>query len=130
MTVTNMADQYRNYIDCLNRRDWDGLRSVVAENVSYNDKTIGFAGYRDMLIGNYRDIPDLKYEVDMLLVDGAHVASRLWFNCTPTGSFMGLAVNGRHVTFSENVFYRFDDGRIDAVWSVVDKAAIEAQLHP
>jgi len=118
MTVTNMADRYRSYIDCLNRRDWDGLRSFVAENVSYNGKTVGFAGYRDMLIGNYQDIPDLSFEIDILLVDGARVASRLLFNCTPIGRFMGLAVNGQHVTFSENVFYRFDAGRIDAVWSV------------
>jgi predicted ester cyclase len=32
------------------------------------------------------------------------------------------------VTFCENVFYGFDDGKIRTVWSVIDKTAIEAQL--
>ncbi|TIR46278.1 MAG: ester cyclase, partial [Mesorhizobium sp.] len=39
-----------------------------------------------------------------------------------------LAVNGRRVTFAENVFYEIQDGRIREVWSVIDKAAIQAQL--
>jgi predicted ester cyclase len=30
--------------------------------------------------------------------------------------------------FCENVFYEFREGKIDNVWSVIDKAAIEAQL--
>jgi predicted ester cyclase len=42
--------------------------------------------------------------------------------------FLGSAVNGRRVTFAENVFYRFRGGKIEEVWSVIDKAAIEAQL--
>jgi predicted ester cyclase len=37
-------------------------------------------------------------------------------------------VNGERVTFAENVFYRFRSGKIDEVWSVIDKAGIEAQL--
>jgi len=37
-------------------------------------------------------------------------------------------VNGRRVVFTENVFYRFRDERIAEVLSVIDKAAIEAQL--
>jgi predicted ester cyclase len=41
---------------------------------------------------------------------------------------MGLAVNGERVTFCENVFYEFESGKIRQVWSVIDKAAIEAQL--
>jgi predicted ester cyclase len=37
-------------------------------------------------------------------------------------------VNGKRVNFAENVFYQFRDERIAEVWSVIDKAAIEAQL--
>ena len=46
----------------------------------------------------------------------------------PPADFLGLAVNGRRVQFTENVFYEFDDSRIRQVWSVIDKVAIEAQL--
>jgi len=32
------------------------------------------------------------------------------------------------VSFAENVFYEFKSYKIASVWSVIDKAAIEAQL--
>jgi predicted ester cyclase len=43
--------------------------------------------------------------------------------------FLGLSVMGRRVTFAEHVFYRFVDGKIEAIGSVIDKLAIEAQLQ-
>jgi predicted ester cyclase len=56
------------------------------------------------------------------------IASRLQFECSPKGTFLGLAVDGKKVAFAENVFYAFRGGKIAQVWSVIDKAAIEAQL--
>ena len=81
-----------------------------------------------MLEQDFRDIPDLNFAIDLLVVDPPHVAARLAFTCTPVGNFLGLPVNGRTVSFTENVFYRFADGRIVEVFSIVDKLAIEAQL--
>ena len=60
--------------------------------------------------------------------DAACIASRLRFDCTPGGIFLGLPVNGKRVSFAENVFYEFRNEKIDRVWSVIDKAAIEAWL--
>jgi predicted ester cyclase len=37
-------------------------------------------------------------------------------------------VNGKRVSFTENVFYEFRADKIVQVWSAIDKAAIEAQL--
>lgn len=34
------------------------------------------------------------------------------------------------VSFSETVFYAFRDGKIGQVWSIIDKAIIEAQIQP
>jgi predicted ester cyclase len=61
-------------------------------------------------------------------VDAPRVAARLQFDCTPKAEFLGLAVNGRRVSFAENVIYEFDGAKISRVWSVLDKLAIEAQL--
>ena len=57
------------------------------------------------------------------------MAVRLEFDCSPRGQFLGLGVNGRRVSFPENVFYRYQDARIAQVWSVIDKAAVERQLQ-
>jgi predicted ester cyclase len=60
--------------------------------------------------------------------DPPYIASRLGFDCTPKGTFLGLYINGKRISFTENVIYEFRSEKIVEVWSVIDKAAIEAQL--
>ncbi|WP_076858522.1 ester cyclase [Bradyrhizobium mercantei] len=128
MMQTDLAAICRNYIDCLNRQDWPQLGEFVADDVSHNGQRLGLSGYRAMLERDFREIPDLSFNITLLMSDASHVACRLAFDCAPKGTFLGLAVNGRRVSFTENVFYEFRDGKIVQVWSVIDKAAIEAQL--
>ena len=128
MTDSELADFYRDYIACLNARDWTHLAQFVAHDVVHNGRPFGLSGYRQMLEKDIEDIPDLRFEVAMVTCDPPSIAAKLAFDCTPQGEFMGLAVNGKRVTFSENAFYELHDRKIAQVWSVVDKAAIEAQL--
>jgi predicted ester cyclase len=126
--MTQLADRYRGYIACLNEQDWANLGNFVHEEVRYNGKHIGLSGYREMLEGDFRAIPDLFFDIQLLICEPPGVASRLQFDCIPKGELFGLPVNGRRVQFAENVFYEFLDGKIESVWSVIDRAAIEAQL--
>jgi predicted ester cyclase len=128
MTRADLLNIYRNYIDCLNRLDWPALGQYVHDDVTHNARPLGLPGYRAMLEQDFREIPNLHFKIELLISDPPNIAARLKFNCTPVGTFMGLAVNGRRVSFCENVFYEFRDGKIWQVWSIVDKAAIEAQL--
>lgn len=130
MTRTELADFYQGYIDCLNRQDWEHLGDFVHSDVTYNATTIGLAGYRAMLERDFREIPDLVFRIQLLVADPPTVASRLNFTVSPSGEFFGLPINGRTVTFDENVFYECRDGKIAQVWSVIDKAAIAQQLTP
>ncbi len=126
--MQSLQNIYRDYLACLNSQAWNELERFVAEYVRYNDQKIGLAGYRSMLEQNYRDIPDLYFRAELVVADSSYVASRLVFDCTPVGVFMGQPVNGRKVRFAENVFYKFRDHKITEVWSVIDKAAIEQQI--
>jgi predicted ester cyclase len=128
MAPVVLSGRYRDYIACLNRQDWPNLSQFVHEDVQHNGKRVGLSGYREMLEGDFRAIPDLRFEIELLVCEPPRVASRLRFDCTPTAMLFGLAVNGRRVQFAENVFYEFRDGRIATVWSIIDKAAIAAQL--
>lgn len=130
MSESGLAGKYHAYIECLNLQDWSRLGHFVADEVSHNGRPFGFAGYRAMLERDFAEIPDLRFEIGLLVCEPPHVACRLQFDCRPTGTFLGLPVNGRRVVFAENVFYRFVDGKIAEVWSVIDKATIEAQLSP
>ena len=119
---------YRDYIACLNQQDWPNLAQFVHDEVCHNGRRIGLSGYREMLEKDFREIPDLHFSIQLLISDPPHIASRLSFDCTPKGEFLGLQVNGKRVSFAENVFYEFRSEKIWQVWSVIDKAAIEAQL--
>lgn len=129
MDHVTLARIYNDYIACLNARDWASLDGFVDIDVVHNDRRLGLAGYRAMLEQNVRDIPDLRFETDLLVVQPPQIGSRLKFDCRPIGLFLDLPIDGRHVVFYENVFYRFERGRIVQVWSIVDKAAIQAQLE-
>lgn len=125
----SLSDLYRGYIACLNERDWPVLGQFVAEDVEHNGRPLGLSGYRKMLVDDHLDIPDPSFRIERLVCEPPRVAARLRFDCHPGGEFLGLKVDGRRVSFAENVFYEFGNGRIRRVWSVVDKAAIEAQLE-
>jgi predicted ester cyclase len=128
MTTADLSDVYRGYIACLNKQDWPNLGRFVHEDVQYNGKRIGLSGYREMLEEDFRAIPDLYFDIELLIYERPRVASRLRFDCTPKGLLFGLPVNGKKVQFAENVFYEFLDGQIANVWSIIDKAAIVSQL--
>jgi predicted ester cyclase len=128
MSKDNLANLYHAYIACLNRQDWPALGHFVHDEVAHNARPLGLSGYRAMLERDFREIPDLRFNIALLISDPPNIAARLKFDCSPVGTFLGLAVNGRRVSFGENVFYEFRDGKIRQVWSVIDKAAIEAQL--
>ena len=126
--MTDLATIYRAYIACLNAQDWSSLGRFVDDKVVHNGRALGLTGYRALLEQNFKDIPDLAFDIALLIAEPPYVASRLRFDCTPRGMFLGLPINGRRVRFFENVFYRFELSRIVEVWSIIDKAAIEAQL--
>jgi predicted ester cyclase len=128
MDKADLCEIYRDYIACLNRQDWPKLDQFVHDEVSHNNRRIGISGYREMLERDFADIADLHFDIQLLVSDPPHIASRLEFKCAPKAKFVGLDVNGKRVSFAENVFYEFRAGKIWRVWSIIDKAAIEAQL--
>ena len=126
--MTDLPDLYRDYIACLNRQDWPKLGQFVDDEAIHNGRRVGLSGYREMLERDFDQIPDLYFDIRMLVSKPPYIASRLAFDCTPKARFFGLPVNGKRVSFTENVFYEFRRKKIVEVWSVIDKAAIEAQL--
>lgn len=126
--LQTLNDIYLAYLDCLNRQAFDELGTFVADNVEHNGRPLGLSGYRDMLVTDFADIPDLRFEAEILVSDATRIAARLTFDCTPRATFMGLPVDGRKVEFCEHVFYEFEQVKIRRVLSVIDKAAIERQI--
>jgi predicted ester cyclase len=128
MGKAGLSNIYRDYIACLNRQDWPTLDRFVHDEARHNGRQIGISGYREMLEKDFFEIPDLYFDIQLLVSDPPYIASRLEFNCAPKAKFLGLDVNGKRISFAENVFYEFRSEKIWQVWSMIDKTAIEAQL--
>lgn len=120
---------YLGYLTCLNERRWDDLGDFVADELTYNGDRILLADYRTLLQGDAHAIPDLQYRPELLLADDGFVSCRLVFDCAPERPFLGFAPTGQRFSFAEHVFYRFADGRIADVWSLIDRDAIREQMQ-
>jgi predicted ester cyclase len=124
MTTDDLAAIYRDCISCLNTKDWASLGRFVHEEVRHNGRRLALQDNRGMIEDDFERIPDLNFDIQILVSEPPRIASRLLFDVTPTGEFLGLPVNGRRVIFCENVFCNFQDQRIQEVGRI-DKAAIE-----
>jgi predicted ester cyclase len=107
MSPVDLRSRYLDYLTCLNERDWSRLGEFVHEAAVHNGRPLGLAGYRSMLEDDVVRLPDLRFDVRLLVVEGDLVAARLWFDLA-SGAL------------GENVFYRFEDGLIREVWSVIE----------
>jgi len=124
----NLESTYLAYLDALNGRRFDELDRYVCDELVYNDQQLTRQQYADMIADDVRATPDLRFEAQLLSTTGDLVACRLWFNCTPTSTFLGLEPTGAAISFAEHVFYRFEGGRIAHVWSLIDRDAVAAQF--
>ena len=77
MMKTDLSDVYRGYIACLNKQDWPKLEQFVHDDVYYNGQRIGIGGYREMLERDFDEIPDLSFDIQLLISDPPYLASRL-----------------------------------------------------
>ncbi len=124
----DLRRHYLAYLDALDERRFDDLVKYVADDLTYNDRPMTRQDYRDLLEGDVAAIPDLRFDVGILVVSDDRVACRIDFDCTPVAPFLGFDPPGHSVQFSEHVFYRYGDGRIVEVHSLIDREAIRDQL--
>jgi steroid delta-isomerase-like uncharacterized protein len=123
-----LRQHYLDYLAALNEHRFDDLVHFVADDLTYNDRPTTRAQYQSDRQREAETIQDLRYDVGLLVVEGDFVAAKLDFDCTPTQPFLGFAPTGKAIRFSEHVFYRFADGRIAAVTSLLDLGAIQRAL--
>ena len=72
--------------------------------------------------------PDLAYTLIHEVASDDWVVHHLSAQGTHTGHFAGSAPTGRHASWREVHFMRFEDGRMAEQWGVVDRLAVLQQL--
>ncbi|KAF5361551.1 hypothetical protein D9757_012078 [Collybiopsis confluens] len=128
MDAPALESHYRRYISYLNDRKIHHLADFVHEELVYNGKPMNRTDYQNYIADDIDRIPDLYFDIHHLVVNRNVVACRIRFDCTPVKEFRGHVPNGRKISFVEHVLYRFDEGKIREVWSLLDDGAISAQM--
>ena len=85
--------------------------------------------YQDLIAANITSNPDLNFDPQIIIASADHVACRLSSSAQRSTNFWDTPRTANGSAFAEHVFDRFPDGRIAAVWSLIDRPAIEAQLR-
>ena len=127
--TTMLVEKYHDYIDSLNRRAWNELDHFVVEGVQFNGRTVGVKGLGELLDDVVPSAPDIRWTVDMEVVQPPRIAARLRIVCTPPGDLFGVSVNGRRVSLNEHLVYQFEGDKISAIWGVLDLDGLKAQLN-
>ncbi|KAB2570407.1 putative ubiquitin-protein ligase sel1 protein [Lasiodiplodia theobromae] len=120
MTNEDLASKYRRYIDLCNKRGMDDLSEFVHDELTFNDKPISRIEMQKTFGAAISSAPDFNLSIEMLLVDGDMVASRMVLTSTPEREFHGLQPTGRTMKIREYAFYRFEKGKIRQLWMMLD----------
>jgi predicted ester cyclase len=125
---SRLRQHYLDYLAVLNDRRFDDLAGFVAGNLTYNGRPTTRLQYQRDREDEAEAIPDLRFNVGLLVTEGDLVACKLDFDCTPVKTFLGFEPSGSRIQFTEHVFYRFSGELIVAVTSLLDLAAIQRQV--
>lgn len=75
-----------------------------------------------------RGLPDLRYEIDDMVVGTDAVAVRTTLTGTHTGELFGMPATGKSICVQQMTFERFRDGRIVAHHRLTDDLGMLRQL--
>ena len=132
MTIEENKKIVRRYQDIYNSNDLDALSDVLSEDLLTPKIMAGIptgiegakAAHRIMLAG----FPDYQTTIDDLIAEEDKVVARITMSGTNTGSFMGMAPTGKHVSFTGIYIARIANGKIVEHWGEEDGVSLLQQL--
>lgn len=130
-----MADAaaMKRLYDLINAGDIDGFGELLADDFVEHEEMPGLERSKEgvkQLFHLYRAaFPDLRMEVQDVLVSGDKAVARVRATGTHQGEFLGLAATGKSIDVQLIDITRFgDDGRAREHWGVFDALAMMQQL--
>ncbi|KAF3127806.1 hypothetical protein TWF703_009854 [Orbilia oligospora] len=130
--MSSLKESYKTYIQAINDRNWALVISLVHPTVIWNQKPYPAEKYVTLMTRAIDPAPDLKFHIDILVADDAGdeqmVSARLLIKGTPEKEFLGFRPTGKSVEFVEHVFYRFVEGKIKEVKTVIDIEGLRDQM--
>ncbi|KAF9870185.1 hypothetical protein CkaCkLH20_12271 [Colletotrichum karsti] len=128
----DLGSLYRAYVASINHRTMSSeFPRFCRKELRHNNRAFSVEDYWRNIEYSQDAIPDLKFEIQELLVDEdtQQVAARLELSGTPISEFAGMRPNGKRIKFHEHCMYRFDKGKIALVWATMELDVVRRQLE-
>jgi steroid delta-isomerase-like uncharacterized protein len=127
------AAAMKQLYDLINAGDIDGFGELLADDFVEHEEMPGLEPSREgvtQLFHMYRAaFPDLRMDVQDLLVDGDKAVARVRATGTHQGEFLGMPATNKRVDVQLIDITRFDDdGLAHEHWGVFDALALMQQL--
>ena len=123
----------RLLLELINKQDFDRLDEVYAHDLIDHDPAPEHGGGLDGVIRYFADLsaafPDLRFDEEVVIADGDHVAMVYRLTGTQRGRFHGVAATGHRIAARGMQMSRFAGGKIVERWGAVDDLAILGRLN-
>jgi len=130
--VSNPEAIAREYLESFNRRDWDGMRNVLAPGYSYTggdgERQEGPDAGLAVAQGFAAAMSDAKIEFKKVHVAGDTAIVEFQGSGTHDGEFMGIAATGKKVTMPVCMIVDVKDGKIAAEREFMDMSHFFQQI--
>jgi steroid delta-isomerase-like uncharacterized protein len=131
-TVDN-ATTMRNAYERISAGDLSGYGDLVASQFVEHDELLGIPPTKEGMLAFFRDLlstfPDMRMDVEDLIVEGDKAVARVRATATHEGEFLGVPATGKRVTIQLIDIMRFDEsGLISEHWGVADMLSLMQQL--
>ena len=123
----------RLLLELINKQAFERLDEVYAYDLIDNDPAPEHGGGFDGVLRYFADLsaafPDLRFDEEVVIADGDHVAMVYRLTGTQRGRFHGVAPTGHRVAARGMQMSRFAGGKIVERWGAVDDMAILGRLN-
>jgi steroid delta-isomerase-like uncharacterized protein len=130
-TEENKAINRRHIEEAWNRGDLDVMDQYMhpAYTKKHNTTTVqGLQETKQLMTNRRQAFPDVHITIEEEIVEGDKIATRYTASGTHTGTFMGIAPTGKHVTITGMGFGRIVDGKFVESWHIFDQLDLLQQL--
>jgi predicted ester cyclase len=128
VTDNDLRGWYMRYAEALNAHEFDGMDEFINDEVLLG----GVPGTRDDVVNALKGIvdavPDIRWEVDELLIDRDGIAVRAINTGTPAREWLGVPPSGASFKIVEYAIYKVKDGRFVQMTNLHDSAEMQRQL--
>lgn len=100
------------------------LHTDVRVHAPLGLSTSGIEAEKEVWRAALRAMPDLRHEVQDVVVGDATIAVRTVVTGTLVGGFGGIEATGRPFRIDQAVFARARDGKLAEIWEIADVSAI------